>query len=405
MKAVRGALTVTLHDPATSRTFTRREMGTQAQVRAAAEKAGLTVIDVQDAPAAATGKGEARVSPLSLAEKISFCRSMAIMTRANMSVADALRFYGEALPAGRRNALMECSQAVLGGADLGQALERSRLFDHVFVGTVKAASTAGVLPEALSSLGERYRTQKTFLSKIRRAVALPVAAGLICLVIYLVGQLNLIPMVESMLEDAGAAPDPFSAIVFAKSHFIRATWLLWLGGFAAFLAGLAASPQFRSSVVYVLMSRFKSVRTVVMGLRQLTLLSTLRVLYKAGVAIVESLELAADALKGTAMREEVLRAAADVRDGVALASALRNHTSCEEKLVHMIRVSEGRDLNAQLGNLEQMFQEDTDDALEKLALAINIGTYLVGGGLITVTYLATVLPMILMSIQMMNAIK
>lgn len=396
---------VTIFDPRSGRMTEEVISGAEQAARKAVEASGRQVVSVQAEEAASRAGLFRSAAPrrMGLGDLLVFCRSMAIMLKGGLTSAAAMEFYGESAPAAFRGGLAEAAARVGEGQPLDGALARTGFFDDVLLGTVRAGLASGALGKCFEMLGERYRTRRAFAAKLRKALAVPVVVTAIMLAIFFVGQLWLIPMVEQMLADARVSPDPFSAVTFAASGFFRATWWAW----AALVAGAAGAlcwvPAARRAALYALMSRVRSVRVVVMGLRQISLVGTLRVLYDNGVPMREALGTAADTLRGTAMREEVLRAAQEYASGVHLHTALRNNTSCDERLVHMIRVSEATDLRQQLANIEQVYVEETEDNLDRLALTINLGAYAVAAALIVSVFVSAYLPIVLMSVRLMSA--
>ncbi|MDE1169820.1 MAG: type II secretion system F family protein [Verrucomicrobium sp.] len=399
--------TLTVYDPNTRSTSQQTRSGKEPEVREAVEKKGLTVLAIQETTETSSEPtrlfaGKEGTRPLKRTELVIFCRSMALMVRAGNSVSEAMSFYAKSIKGPLGGRFMDMARKLAGGDSFYNVFSKSGLFDSICCGVISAGEKGGNLAVSFKMLGDRYARLQFFISKTRRAISIPVGITVFMGALFIASQFLIVPMVEKMLHDSHIEPDMFSAYVFKMANIVRHTWFIGVGGIIAFGFMIIFSIPFRNTIVYFLMNTFTSFRKVVMGMRQATFLSTVRVLYGNGVDLLESLGTAAQALQKTPMGAELKRAAADYRSGMALSEALRRNTSCDEKLIHMVRMAEDKDLVAQLENIEEMYNDETVDYMDRLSQTVNLLSYAFASILIGIVFIGSYLPITMMAARMMT---
>src|SRR4029077_20776198 len=258
------------------------------------------------------------------------CNSVAAMLDAQIPLPRALEFYNARLTKeDLRLTLRSIAAAVDRGDDNHKAFAATGRFDSTFIGLVRAGTMASNLSAALRALARRMKTHVEFQGKLRKALLTPcgVIAFQWCLLIY--SMTGLIPNVEKLLKDLRAQPDAFSGAVFAFSHFFQATYLPETIGMIAFVVVCWRSRSFRDLMVKAIMSRWRLLRRIIMGFRQLTLIGTFEMLITNNMPIAHVLETCARNLKNTPLEKELLEVKSKVALGMNLGEAVRRYTSVD----------------------------------------------------------------------------
>ena len=152
------------------------------------------------------------------------------------------------------------------------------------------------------------------------------------------------------------------------------------------------------------MARFRVVRLMVMSLRQMTILSTVKLLYSNGINLAKSLRVSANSVKKTPFYAE-LNKAADMYEnaGVPLSSAFAKYTSVDPQVVHMIAIGEkSASLDVQMQMLSDMFEEDAEQLMDDFSQFISFIVIVIASVLIAAVFLGTFMPIFLMGPQMMK---
>jgi type II secretory pathway component PulF len=152
------------------------------------------------------------------------------------------------------------------------------------------------------------------------------------------------------------------------------------------------------------MSRWRLLRRIVMGFRQLTFIGTFEMLIANNIPIADSLETCARTLKNTPLEKELLEVKLKVALGMNLGEAIRRYTSVDPQLSHMIEIGEkASNLPEQLRLLRDLYEEDTAQQIEFFTGFVGILSKVVTVALIGGIYLGTYLPIIMAGVKLMSA--
>lgn len=337
-------------------------------------------------------------------ELVQFSRTMASMLNAKLSTPDALTFY--AMGGANENTnkrLRKIITLLENGVDPASAFRKSGLFDDTFCALIDAGAKAGSISNALSAISKRMRTEMKFSSKIKKAVSIPLFAGGIAFTVFIAAQVKLVPMIEKMIKDVGQEPDTFSGIVFKMSHFVQAIWIYAVLLVIALITGLIMSLPFRQKTILVLASRWKLLRRMVMGSRQLTMLSTLHMLYSNHLSISESLRITARVLKKTNLGPELVKVAEATERGVSINQAMK-YAQVDQTIPHMLLIGEkSSSVAEQLKNLSEMYEEEVENVIDLFTQIVSTLSIFVVMSIIGFVFTSAYLPVVLMGPKMMNA--
>jgi type II secretory pathway component PulF len=336
---------------------------------------------------------------------IVMCSSVAAMLDAQIPLPKALEFYlVRVSKADQRMALKSVALAVERGDDNHKAFAATGRFDSTFVGLVKAGTMASNLSAALRALARRMKTNVEFVTKLRKALLTPcgILAFLWCLLIY--SMTVLVPHVEDMLSGMHAPPDGFSAFVFGFSHLFKATYIPTTIVVITFLLACGLSRSFRTTVFKLIMSRWKLLRQIVMGFRQLTFIGTFEMLLSNNIPIADALDTCARTLKNTPMEKELRVVKEKLALGMNLGEAIRKYTSFDPQLSHMMEVGEkASNLAEQLLLLRNLYEEETAQRIDFFTGLVGLISKIVTVTIIAGVYLGTYMPIIMAGVKMMSS--
>jgi type II secretory pathway component PulF len=371
------------------------------------ENRGARVIAADGKSAMPIGgaKKPKKTQPFPRKQLIVLCNSVAAMLDAQIPLPRALEFYSVRLgKEDLKQTLKSVVAAVDRGDDNHKAFGATGRFDSTFVGLVKAGTMASNLSAALRAIARRVKTNVEFQGKLRKALLTPcgVIAFLWCLLIY--SMTGLVPNVEKMLKDMRVEPDAFSGAVFAFSHFFQATYIPITVITIAFLIVCWRSLSFRNMLLKLLLSRWKLLRGIVMGFRQLTFLGTFEMLIGNSIPIADALDTSARTLKNTPHEKELLEAKSKVSLGMNLGEAMRKYTTFDPQLSHMIEIGEkASNLSEQLSLLRDLYEEETGQRIEFFTALVGLVSKVATVTLIAGIYLGTYLPIIMAGVKMMSS--
>lgn len=353
-----------------------------------------------------TAQKSQRVKEFSKKELVTMFRALASMLRAQITTADALKYYAQGNPNKVMvTALNSIRNDIGAGMSIHEAFRRTHRFSDMIVGLIQAGSDAGQLHSAFKELAERLSSELYFQKALRKATLMPSVIIAVLIGAFIVSQVKIVPQVEDMLDGVGAKPDGLTALAFQVSHITQTIWPFVVLGIIAAIVIIALSEGVRNAILNVAMSRWRLLRLLVMSTRQMTFLSTIRLLHSNGINLAKSIRTAANSVKGTPFYRE-LRDAADKYEnsGVPLSTAFGKYTSVDSQVVHMLSIGEkSASLDAQFEMLSQMYAEDAENHMATFTAVLGFIVLIIAVCLIAAVFTGTFLPIFLMGPKMMNS--
>ena len=347
-----------------------------------------------------------KIKEFSKKDLVDLFRGLGSMLRAQINTADALKYYGHGLPnKAIADALVHIREDINKGMNVHEAFRRTQRFSETIIGLIQAGSDAGQLHHAFQSLAARLKSELFFQKQIKKATITP--GVIICVLVgaFIISQVKIVPQVEEMLSGVGAKPDGMTAISFQVSHFTQKTWPIIVASVIGIAITITRSAHVRNLILGFAMSKWRLLRLLIMSLRQVTFISTIQLLHSNGINLAKSIRVSANSVRNTPFYEE-LRTAADKYEhsGVPLSTAFAKYTSVDAQVTHMLAIGEkSASLDAQLGMLSEMYEEDLQNHMDTFAAAISFIVLLIAVALIAAVFIGTFLPIFLMGPKMMQS--
>ena len=228
-------------------------------------------------------------------------------------------------------------------------------------------------------------------------IVIPILVGA-----FIASQVKIVPQVEQMM--AGMEAKGFVKLSFEVSHIVQKIWPIVVLSLLAIVVTIWKSTPIKNMLTNLAMAKFRVVRTMIMSLRQMTMLSMIQLLYSNGINLAKSLRVAANSVKKTPFYDELLKAA-DMyeKSGVPLPSAFAKYTSVDPQVVHMLAIGEkSASLDTQLTMLSEMFEEDAEQLMDDFSQFVSLIVMIVAVVLIAAVFLGTFMPIFMMGPQMMQ---
>ncbi|MGB1874223.1 MAG: type II secretion system F family protein [Akkermansiaceae bacterium] len=344
-----------------------------------------------------------KTKPFKRKELVQMYRSLASMLRAQISTADAIKYYAHGHPNKELvSSLTDIYTDVNKGVPIHTAFKRSERFDDMTIGLIQAGGDTGQLDTAFAELGKRIKNDMHFRKKIRKLIMMPCIVIPILIGAFIASQVKIVPQVEDMM--AGMEAKGLVKLSFQVSHVVQAIWPLVVLILISAAVVVWKSTVVKNAIINLAMAKFRVVRSMIMSLRQMTLLSTIRLLYSNGINLAKSLRVGANSVKKTPFYAELNKAAdAYEKSGVPLSTAFSKYTSVDPQVVHMLAIGErSASLDTQLHMLSDMFEEDADQLMDDFSQFISLVVMIIAVVLIAAVFLGTFMPIFMMGPQMMK---
>ena len=336
---------------------------------------------------------------LSAMELALLTRQMATLVQAAMPIEEALGAVAAQSESGRVKAMILAVRSkVLEGHSLAGALkEFPSAFPDLYRATVAAGEHAGHLGPVLEQLADYTEQRQQSRQKIQLALLYPVI--LMCASLGIVGFLlgYVVPDVVKVFVNTGQELPALTRGLIATSEVVKHWgWLILLlavAGISALKASLrrdAARLRF-----HIILLRIPLVGRLVRATDTARFASTLAILARSGVPLVEALGIAAQVVANRAIRAKVEVAAQKVREGSSLTRALEQSGEFPAMMLHMIASGE------KSGELDQMMARTARNQENDLAarIAMLVGLFepfmlVFMGAVVLVIVLAILLPIL-----------
>lgn len=355
---------------------------------------------------AAKPEKQAKLKPFSKKVLVDLFRGLGSMLRAQINTADALKYYGNDLPdKALSDTLLQIREDIAKGMNVHEAFRRTGRFNDTIVGLIQAGSDAGQLHHAFNSLAARLKSELHFSKQLKKATVTPCVIIGVLIGAFITSQVKIVPQVEQMLSGVGAKPDGITALSFKVSHFTQSVWPMFVAILVATGLVIYRSNHVQSLILGLAMSRWRLLRQLIMSLRQLTFLSTIRLLHSNGINLAKSIRVSANSVRNTPLYDE-LRNAADKYEhsGVPLSTAFAKYTSVDSQVTHMLSIGEkSASLDNQLEMLAEMYEEDAQNYMTAFAATVSFIVLIIAVSLIAAVFIGTFLPIFMMGPKMMQS--
>ena len=363
-------------------------------VRAELRKQGITPTVVKEKKKPMFGAAGKRISALEIA---TFSRQIATMLQSGVPMVQSF----EILAGGQKNErmrtmLMDIRDSISGGSSLYEALGRHPLqFDDLYRNLVKAGEGAGVLDTVLDTLATYKERIEALKGKIRKAMFYPAGILAIAVLVSSILLIFVIPQFESVFANFGAELPAFTMMYVHASRFMVSYW--WLiaavvgGTIFGYLAILKRSQKMREFIDRMAL-KIPIIGQILHQSAIARFARTLALTFKAGVPLVEALDITSDATGSMVYSRAIKKIRDDVSVGYQLNMAMTQVNLFPHMVVQMASIGEEAGaLDTMLFKVADYYENEVNNAVDALASllepAIMVIIGVMVGGMVVAMYL------------------
>ncbi|MBA1276271.1 GspF family T2SS innner membrane protein variant XcpS [Stutzerimonas stutzeri] len=326
-------------------------------------------------------------------------RQLATLVQAALPIEEALRAAAaQAISQKIKSMLLAVRARVMEGHSLAGSLrEYPSAFPELYRATVAAGEHAGHLGLVLDQLADYTDQRQQSRQKIQLALLYPVIllVASLAIVVLLLGYV--VPDVVKVFVNTGQELPALTTGLIAVSEAVqRWGWLMFVG---IVVAAIGMRQALRDEKIkrrwHAVILRIPLVGRLARATNTARFASTLAILTRSGVPLVDALGIAAAVIANLRIRDKVIEAAQRVREGGSLTRALDATGEFPPMMLHMIASGE------KSGELDQMLARTARNQENDLAAQISL---LVGlfepfmlvfmGAVVLVIVLAILLPIL-----------
>lgn len=328
-----------------------------------------------------------------------FCRQFVSMTRAGVTIVEAMRMLTDQT---ENRALKKAVEEVRASLEKGEGLavsmrQHPREFPSLLVSMVAAGESSGSLDTAMERMSIQLEKAAKNQGMLKKAMIYPIIICVIAVAVIGVMLTVVIPSFSGMFEELGSELPALTKGVVAMSDFVRNNWLLLLLVIAAAIVGVKAwaATESGSYVFAELQFRIPVVKNLVVRSASAHMARTLGTLISAGVPLVEGVEIVAKTIENVLIRDALLNAKEQIMIGVPLSVPLQESGIFPPMVIHMIRVGEEAGTTEEmLTKLADYYDEEVEMAVQSLMSAMEPLIIVVLAGIVFILVASVIFPMV-----------
>lgn len=345
---------------------------------------------------------------ITLLEKITFTRNLALMIRSGIGMSEAVEILLEdAERAPLKKIFTKIKADLEKGLQLSSALTSfPTQFSSVFINLLKAGEESGNLESTLLQISSQLKKENDLKKKVLSALAYPMilvflALGVVTLLVVVV-----LPRVSKVFTQAHVQLPLLTRTLLAISDFITQrffTTAMIIGVIIALIL-FARRSAAGKAVLQAIFMKTPFIAPFIKKIALVRFTGTMHSLMKAGVPLVRSLEITAQSIGNSAYQKTLLDMASnEITRGISFGMALKQRPDQFPRLTSsMIIVGEkSGNLDAVLENLSAFYEEEVDSTLKTLITILEPALLLIIGLIIGGIALSIVMPIY----QMINVIR
>ncbi|ERT05059.1 type II secretion system (T2SS), F family protein [Lyngbya aestuarii BL J] len=331
-----------------------------------------------------------------------FARQFAAMFNAGIAMARCLSVLSEQCDNARlKRALTTIRADVEEGNALSESMRKfPEVFDMLFISMVSAGEVGGVLDEVLERLAVMMEKNHKTESEIKSAMSYPKTVLFIALAVFFAMTIFLLPTFAGIFEQIGTELPMFTVIMLSISDFCT-TWppipqAIVIGSlFALSLAYQAfyKTPAGRLAMdkIFLKLPLFGPLIEKSAVARFCTIFGSLT---RAGVPIMNSLEIVRDVAGNQAIANAIEHARNEIQQGGLISLALQEGNVFPNLAIQMIAIGEeSGELDKMLMKVGAFYETEVEEAVKGLTSALEPMMIVVVGGIVASVLLSMYLPM------------
>lgn len=382
----------------------KTEADSAKAVRAQLRAQGLVPVQLQalhGAAAQATTKAWTlgRTRALPAAELTVWTRQLASLVEAGLTIERALQSLIDEQRQEVTAALMvDLLSQVKAGSAFSQALATyPREFDEVYCAVVSAGERSGHLAMVLSSLADDLEASQLLKSKVVSAALYPAIVSAIAVLIVMFLMVYVLPQVATAFSSSKRSLPMLTTIMLGISDVLNQWWwliLLLMALAAAAFHGALRYPQNKRRWHAALL-QVPVLGDMLCNYNGARFASTLGMLSKAGVTILQALQAASKTVGNLSMRDDLHEVIRMVREGAPLGLALAQKPRFPKLVSTFARLgAETGDMGAMLLRVGKQLSEQVQRRAMQLASVLEPLLILAMGLVVMMIVLAVLMPII-----------
>ena len=330
-----------------------------------------------------------------------FTRQLSVLVAASIPLEEALRAVGKQNEKAHvQNLLMSVRSKVMEGHSLAHALQQSGRLPDLYIATIAAGERSGHLDLILDQLADYTENRFTMQKKVQGAMIYPIILMLMSFAIVMGLMTYVVPDIVKTFDQNKDALPWITVALMKASDFIRVAWPFLL--VVSVVGSIVLLRFLRTSAGHYAFDRLTLKLPLFgklsRGINAARFASTLSILTKSGVPLVDALKIGAAVSNNWVIRDSVNLAAEKVTEGGNLATQLERSGYFPPMMVQMIKSGEtSGELDRMLERASTMQDREVTTLISTLLALLEPIMLVVMASIVLVIVIAVMLPIVNMN--------
>jgi type IV pilus assembly protein PilC len=359
---------------------------------------GMTPVDVKKHGQGMRMEINLRPGRVKLKQIAIFSRQFATMVNSGLPILRALSILADQTESKElAKVLVEVRTDVEQGSSLSGAMAKHpKAFNNLFISMVRSGETGGVLDDVLLQLADQIEKEVQLRRQIKSAMTYPIVVLVMVVLIMSAMLLFIVPQFETIYSSLDSElPLPTKILLAVSGAFTKYWWLVIAStvgaGFALRRYKKTDSGRARIDAIKIRVPVFGPLFHKVAISR---FSSTLGMLLRAGVPILQALEIVKDTVNNRVISRAVEDVKSSVREGESIAKPLSKHAVFPPMVVQMMAVGEETGaVDTMLDKVAEFYNQEVEATVEALTSLIEPLLIAFIGGAVGAAVVALYMPM------------
>lgn len=326
-------------------------------------------------------------------------RQMATLVQAGLAVEEALKAVAKQSSKPKiKSMVLAVRSKVVEGHTFAHALAQyPRAFSDMYRATVAAGEHSGHLDLVLEQLADFTERRHEVQQKVQMALLYPFILLFMAILIIVAMLTWIVPKMVSVFERSGQELPTLTKALIASSDFLINYQYLLLGAIVIIVGSFVyalRNEKFRYSF-HLFLLRMPLASSFVIGSDNSRFTSTLSILSRSGVPLVEAVNIAAQVTNILPIRKAIAEASVKVSEGASLNRALEPSGYFPPMMIQMIASGESSgELDAMLERLAKNQERELESLISTVVGLFEPLILLFMGGMVLLMVLAIMLPIV-----------
>ena len=307
---------------------------------------------------------------ISVRERAFLARQMATMLSAGVHLTQGMNMIAEQV---RNKRLQEILFEVVADINRGLAFSAAiakhpEAFDLVFVSVAKSGEATGKLDEVLENLAAQLEEQDEFISSIRGALLYPIFILIVMIAVGIFMSVRVVPQLKTVFDEAGASLPWTTRLLVTISDTLINYWYIYIVAFAGLIALTRWYLTTEQGQLFYNQIQIKNPTGIGLAVYMARFSGTLSMLTKAGVPIIQAVNITADVMSNEIYRRSLKEVVSELERGIPISTPIGRNPYFPAVVSQMLAVGEQTgQIDAILGKLAKFYRDEATRRVHDLS--------------------------------------